>query len=95
MSSCVETLSITQLKNRGVFLKKQLLIVENLIRRHQTNDIEEPIVEEIEHIDTHIAMDRDPKKIKIKSSTKEQSSDTFVETKKVKVKIKLKSPKDI
>lgn len=38
MSSCVETLSLTQLKERKIFLENQLNIVNDLIENYEKSD---------------------------------------------------------
>ena len=45
MSSCVETFSLTQLKNRKSFLEDQLNIVNNLIENYEKSNNEPPNIE--------------------------------------------------
>ena len=45
MSSCVETFSLTQLKNRKSFLEDQLNIVNNLIENYEKSNNELPNIE--------------------------------------------------
>ena len=45
MSSCVETFSLTQLKNRKFFLEDQLNIVNNLIENYEKSNNELPNIE--------------------------------------------------
>ena len=43
MSSCVETFSLTQLKDRKIFLKNQLNIVNDLIDKFEENNKEDKV----------------------------------------------------
>lgn len=43
MSSCVETFSLTQLKDRKIFLENQLNIVNNLIDKFEENNKEDKV----------------------------------------------------
>ena len=75
MTTCVETFSITQLKQRKLFLEDQLSIVNNLIDNYEKQEIEkknneisyisnvlDDIDDEIEGINKNI----ERKKVKIK-----------------------------
>lgn len=43
MSSCVETFSLTQLKDRKIFLENQLNIVNDLIGKFEENNKEDKV----------------------------------------------------
>ena len=43
MSSCVETFSLTQLKDRKIFLENQLNIVNDLIDKFEENNKEDKV----------------------------------------------------
>ena len=45
MSSCVETFSLTQLKDRKIFLENQLNIVNDLIDKFEENNKEDKVEE--------------------------------------------------
>ncbi len=69
MSSCVETFSLTQLRDRKTFLENQLNIVNNLIEENENNEKEKKEKEE----EKEEKKDKIKNKIKIKIITKDRT----------------------
>ena len=79
MSSYVETLSITELNSRKIFLENQLKIVNNLIENYElNNNIENNICTNYEIFEED----------EVKSSHKNNTNEKNIVKKKIKLKIK-------
>lgn len=79
MSSYVETLSITELNSRKIFLENQLKIVNNLIENYELNNSIE------NNISTNYEIFEEDE---VKSSHKNNTNEKNIVKKKIKLKIK-------
>ena len=79
MSSYVETLSITELNSRKIFLENQLKIVNNLIENYELNN----------NIENNISADYEIfEEDEVKLSHKNSANENNIVKKKIKLKIK-------